>query len=145
MRWIAVLIGGIWRYSCHIWIDVGGLKLYGGASALYFILFLIFFSIGTVLMLLGFNLGDVDRWLDARAGWFDLIGTLAFKGLLVFILLICVLMVGMGLFERLPRKHRISRGKGKPPDESSSDRPLSFGAMIAALIVGYFAYVGIFN
>ena len=135
------LFGRIWRSSRNIGVEVGGVSLYGSAAGLYLNLFLIFFVIGGALMLLGFNLDDVDRWLDARAGWFDLIGTLAFKALLVLILLICVLMIGNGLFERVARKRRIPRGRTRSSDDSPSRRPLGFGA----LIVAYFAYVGIVN
>jgi len=143
--------GRIWRSSRQIGIDFGGVRLYGGAAGFYANLFLIFFVIGAVLLLFGVNLDAVDRWLDARAGWFGLIGTLLFKALLVVILLVCLVLIGNGLFERVARPRRRPQRKARSPDKAgspeaaASEKPMGFGAMIVALIVAYFAYVGIVN
>lgn len=132
MRWIAGLIGGLWNISRRSWVDVGGgLRPGSPAAGLYLFLVLIFFLIGLALMLLGFDLEAVDRWLDARADWFELIGTVIFKALLAVILLFCAVIIGAGLYER------VVPGKGK--------REFGLGLMIGALVAGYFVWVGLVN
>jgi hypothetical protein len=137
MRWITGLVRGIWNLSSNSRIDVGqGLRPGSRASAFYLFLLLIFFLVGLVLVLFGFKLGDVDRWLDAQSGWLDIAGTLLFKALFAFILFLCVLTLGVGLFTRLPRRRR-------PRDSGEPTKCLGFGAMAAALVIGYFAYIGL--
>lgn len=132
MRWIAGWIGGLWNISRRSWVDVaGGLRPGSPASGLYLFLILAFFLIGLALVLLGFDLDAVDRWLDARAGWFDLIGTLTFKAMLAVILTFCAVIIGAGLYGRLVP------GQG--------EKPFGWGAMIGALAVGWFCWVGLVN
>jgi hypothetical protein len=122
MGWLARLFRGI---------DTGtGLRPGSGASVLYLFLFLAFGLVGAILLLLGFDLDAVDRWLDARAGWFDAIGALVFQALLAAVLLICTVTVGAGLYERFRPSPR-------------SGRSFGWGAMIGALVVGYFCWVGL--
>lgn len=109
----------------------GGLRPGSGASQLYLFLILIFFVIGGVLMLLGFDLGEVDGWLDAHADGFELIGTVIFKALLAVILFFCAVIIGAGIYER------VVPGKG--------ERDFGWGLMIGALVVGYFVWVGLVN
>jgi hypothetical protein len=82
------------------------------------------------LVLLGFDLDAVDRWLDSRAGWLDAVGTLLFKAVLAVGLLICAGTIAGGLHERF----RTTRKPGAP---------VGWGAMIAALVIGYFCWVGL--
>jgi hypothetical protein len=187
MRWIWGLIRGIWGLFR---LFLAGVAFTAGAGGLYGILFEFFFAVGLVLVIFGVSLDSVDNWLDARADWFEWIGTILFKGLLAIILVCCVLVVGRGISGRLPlpgrpprhRKHRTPRAHGQrrvgkaavgqrmarakgaprlsesgellPGTESgseplaastSSDKPMGCGAMIAAIIVGYFCYVGLVN
>jgi hypothetical protein len=124
-RWIAWLIGALWRFSRRSWIDTGmGLRPRSGASALVLFLFLIFFLIGALLMLLGFDLGDVDRWIDAQGGWLDAIGSFLFRAACGLVILLCVLAVLGAIFDR------------KNPEKPG------IGCVILALIVGYFAWFG---
>ena len=126
LTWLPRLIGALWRFSRRSWIDVGmGLRPRSGSSALVLFLFLIFFLVGLVLLLFGFSLGDLDRWIDANAGSLDAIASLLFRALCGLILLFCVLTVGAVLFDR----------KG-------ADR-LGCGYAVGALVIGYFAWFGV--
>ncbi len=115
-----------------------GIRYYLGLAA-------IFGVIVGLKMLFGITLDDVDRWLDAHADWFELFGTVAFKGLLVFVLLMCLLLIGGELYARVAGKRRAPRGKGRSREAPRVERPLGFWGLILALIVAYFAYVGIFK
>lgn len=96
----------------------------GAASALLVFLFLILFPVGALLMLLGFNLDDVDAWLDAHGGLFDAVGTVLFRAVCGLVLLLCAIAILGALFDR------------KNPEKPG------IGCALAALIVGYFAWVG---
>lgn len=39
----------------------------------------VFTVIAIVLVLLGFDLGEVDLWLEAQGGWLDFVGRIAFR------------------------------------------------------------------
>lgn len=124
-RWIASLIGALWRFSRRSWIDTGiGLRPGSPASGLVLFLFLIFFIIGLVLVLFGFDLGDVDRWIDAQGGWLDAVFSLLFQAACGLGILICLITIGCAIFDR-----------GKP------DRP-GFGCALLALVVAYFLWFG---
>lgn len=187
MRWIWGLIRWIWGLAR---IALVAVAYSVGAGGLYGLLFMFFFAVGLVLVLFGFDLDAVDIWLDARADWFDWIGTILFKTLLAIILAGCAFVVGKGIYDRLPlpgrpprhKKHRATRARGQhrtakaavgqrmarakgaprlsesgellPGVESgsepvaasaSSNEPMGCGAMIAAIVVGYFCYVGLVN
>jgi hypothetical protein len=122
MGWLAGLLRGI---------DTGtGLRPGSRASALYVFLFLAFCLIGGALVLLGFDLDAVDRWLDARTDLLDAIGTLIFKAVLaVVLLLLCALTMGGGLYQLV-----------RPP--RNGDR-IGWGMMIATLVIGYFCWIGL--
>jgi len=109
------------------------LRPFRGAAALYLFLFLVFFVIGAVVLLLGYGLGDADRWFDRQAGWIEIVATLAFRGVCALALLLCVGTIGVGIVGRLA-----------PPREGE-DGPPGWGAMFAALVVGYFAWFGIID
>lgn len=101
LTWIPRLIAFLWSFSRRSWIDVGmGLRPRSGASALVLFLFLIFFIVGLLLVMLGFNLGDVDRWIDAQSGWLDAVGTFLFRAICGLVLLLCAFMVWSALFDR---------------------------------------------
>lgn len=104
--------------------------LRGPAAILYLSLFAAFFAIGLVLVALGFDLNEVDRWLDAQGGWLDLAGRIIFKILLFFVLLICAFIIGSGLYDRVRRQ--------------VNEESFGWGWMVGALFVGYFAWVGVF-
>ena len=103
-----------------------GIRFGSGSSVLLTFLFFVFFLIGLVLVLLGFDLSEVEAWLDRHADLFDLIGTILFKGLLLGILAICLLIATSPITDR-----------------SNKDRP--GGCMILiAIAIGYVCVVGVF-
>ena len=102
-----------------------GLRFGSGAAALYTFLFLIFFLIGLALVLLGFDLGDVDRWLEAHGGWIEAVADLLFRAVCAGILLLCLFMIGGAIFDR-----------------RNPERP-GLGCAFLALIVAYFAWFGV--
>jgi len=124
---IGAFFGQLWR-TANFWriSPLGevrtGSKLAGG------LLFLVmpFGVAGVVLVAFGFDLDRVDRWLDAQGGWLDAVGTLAFRVLLGFILLICGALILGWLFDR-----------------KNPDRP-GWGTALGALIVGYFCAMSVF-
>ena len=125
-RWIGRLVSGFWSFSRASHVDVGmGLRPGSGASALYIFLFLVFFLIGLVLVLLGFDLGEVDNWIDAQGGWLDAVGTVLFRIVCGLVVLLSVVTVWGAIFNR------------KDPN-----RP-GLGCAIGAIIIGYFAWFGV--
>ncbi|WP_395645198.1 hypothetical protein [Terricaulis sp.] len=116
----------LWRLA-RFWPDPGmGLRPGSGVAVFVTFLILLFTCIGIVLVILGFDLNRVDVWLDAHGGLFDLIGTVLFKALLAFVLLVCAILVAGALFDR-----------------SNPERP-GIVSVLVALLIGYFAWVGIF-
>ena len=112
--------------------------LFRGAACLYVSFFLFFFVIAVVTMLLGYELGDVDRWLDSQSGWIAAVGDLLFRSLCAFILLCCAAIIGIGLWNRFSPAARQTR-----PGPGVEDKPIGWGTMIGALVVGYFVYFGV--
>jgi hypothetical protein len=123
-RAIGRVIAWLWAFSRRSWIDTGiGLRPRSGASALVLFLFLILFPIGLVLVLLGFDFGDVDAWLERQSGWLDAVGTLLFRGIAGFTLLMCVLLVVSAVVDR------------KSPDR------IHLGCLPGIAILAYFAWI----
>jgi hypothetical protein len=148
MRWITAPIRFLWHVARTSWVSIDpALRPRSGASALKLFFFLIFFVVGLVLVLLGFDLDDVDRWLDAQGGWLDAIGTLAFRGLSGLILLICVGMVAGGVAQwfgkpdaKATRRAKLGRTQANGAD--SDDGRIGCLAMGIAAVIGYFAWFG---
>jgi hypothetical protein len=125
-RWIGWLIGALWRFSRRSWLDTGlGLRPRSGASALVLFLFLIFFLIGALLMLLGVDLAEADRWIDAQGGWLDAVGSLLFRLACGLVILLCLFTIGGALFDR-----------------DNPQRP-GLGCAALAVLAGYFAWFGV--
>ena len=94
------------------------LRFGSGGAALYTFLFLI----GLALVLLGFDLGDVDRWLDAQGRWIEAVANLLFRAVSAGFTLLCRFMIGWAIFGR--------RNPEKP----------GLGCAFFALIGAYFAW-----
>lgn len=125
-RWIAWLIGALWRFSRRSWIDTDmGLRPRSGASALVLFLFLIFFLIGLVLVLLGISLGDVDALIEAQAGRIDAVASFLFRAVCGLVILLCLFMIGGAIFDR-----------------NNPERP-GVGCALVAVVVAYFAWFGV--
>lgn len=127
------MLGWLWRFARGSHVDVSGeLRPGSRASALYLFLVLVFAVVAILLLALGFDLGDVDAWLDRQGGWLDALGTIAFRALLACVLLACTLMGGLAL-----------RGIGRRlAGRRAADDP-GWGTLLLALVIGYFAAVGL--
>lgn len=125
-RWIAWLTGALWRFSRRSWIDTGtGLRPRSGSSALLLFLFLVFFLIGLLLVLLGFDLGALDALIDAQAGRIDSVASFLFRAVCGLVLLLCLFTVGSAIFDR-----------------KNPERP-GVGCALVAVLVAYFAWFGV--
>lgn len=125
LRAIGRSIAFLWSFSRRSWVGVHeGLRPRSGASALVLFLFLLFFVVGLILVMLGFDLGHVDAWLDAHGGWFAAIGDLLLRLVWGTVLLVCLILIGLAL-------HDLTRGK------------LRIGTILLSLLVGYFAWIGV--
>jgi hypothetical protein len=126
LRWIAGLIGALWRFSRRSWIDTGiGLRPRSGASALYLFLFLIFFLVGLILLLFGINIGSLDALIDAHAGRIDSVASFLFRVVCGLVMLLCLFMIGGAIFDR-----------------NNPERP-GVGCALVAVVVAYFAWFGV--
>lgn len=124
-------MAGLGRFLRDLGYLVGdGLRWRSGGALLFGFLFAALFVVGLGLVLLGFDLDAVDRWLEARAGWFDLIGTLLFRALLVLIVLVCGFAIGAGLYQRVTRAPKY-------------EETIGWSVMILALAIGWFCWGGI--
>ena len=103
-------------------------------AAISFFLTVLLFIIGFILTLLGVDLGGVDLWLEGHGEGIDGLATLAFRLVAGLVLLICVLMIGSGLFGK-------RGGDGQGGDKSGGDKP-GVGCMVLLAIIGYFAWIG---
>lgn len=135
MRFITAILGGLWDFSKNTWISIfPDLRPRSGASAITVFLFLLFFIIGSILMLLGFDLDDVDRWLDGQVDWLDAIGSLLFRLLCGAILLASVALVAGGLYQKFV-------GPARRPDDE--DTGIGWGAILVFAVIGYFSWFGV--
>jgi hypothetical protein len=145
--WIGSLIRGLWGFARASHIDPGnGLRPGSGAAAIYLFLVLVFGVIGLVLVGLGFDLDEVDAWLARQGGWLDAAGSLAFKALLAGLLLVALLLVGGGLHGSWRRliggRGPGARGaKGRAAEAEAAE--MGPGSVLAGLVLGYFAAVGL--
>lgn len=113
---------------------VDGVRIGSPLAAGTMFLFLVFLGVGMVLLMLGFDLDQVDLWLEAQGGWLGLVGKLMLKALFLFILLMCVLIGAVGPILALF-------------DRESTERPKIFGTlmlMLGSLVAGWFAWNGLF-
>jgi hypothetical protein len=149
MRGIRGTIVLIWRLCRASWVNVGnGLRPNSLASAMYLFLYSMLFIIGLILVLLGFDLAEVDRWLDGHSGWFELFGTIVLKAFWAVMLLTCVIMVGAAMHGRLRALARLLRrepkvvaaGRGRT---TAGGDGLGWGSILVGLILGYFAAIGL--
>lgn len=116
-------------------------------GCLYLYLFLALFVVGSILNLLGFDLARFDLWLDDHADLFDAVGSTLFRVFCGGILALCAFGVLGGLWQKFvaPRA-RMGDAADFVPDEAATEvpeeEPLGWGCMLVALVVGYFAWVG---
>ncbi len=124
-RAIGRFIAFLWDVSKRSWVKVHpDLRPRSGASALYLFLILFFFCIGLILVMLGFDLNDVDLWLEAHGGIFAAIGMLLFRLFWAVVLFFALFFVGYAVYDLRNGKFRI-------------------GMALSGLIIGYFAWFGV--
>src|SRR5262245_20894949 len=123
---IGAFFGQLWR-SANFWriSPVVGVRTGSKLAGALMFLVMVFSIIGMILVVFGFDLDNVDRWIDAQIGWLDAVGTLAFRVLLGLILIICGITILGWMFDR-----------------KNPERP-GWGMALGALIVGYFCAVGV--
>jgi hypothetical protein len=137
-------ISALWGFSRGLRVEGGpGLRPGSGAATLWTFLFLVFLLVGLVLLALGFDLDEVDRWIDRRVDWFDLAGTILFKGLLAAVLLFCVLLGGFALYARIDvMLCGLRRLAGSRRPAAPDDAP-GWGSLLVSVVIGYFAAAGL--
>jgi hypothetical protein len=154
LGWLAAPLRGLWSIARGSRIDVGGgLRPGSGASALYLFFFLVLCLIGGLLVGLGLDLQRVDAWLDSHKTWFELAGAIAFKAVLALVLFVSAVISGAGLWSHIGAiarwTTRQAAGREAPRHAEVGSRseasPFGWSAIIVALIVGYFAAVGLFT
>ena len=121
----------LWR-AARFWPDPG-MGLRPGSNNAVFVTFLIllFSIVGVVLVMLGFDLKDVDVWLEAQGGWLDAAGSFLFKALLAFIVLMCAILLLASLYDGVFARDKKDR--------------LGIRTALLALVIGYFAGVGLLD
>jgi hypothetical protein len=101
MSWIRGLLAGAWGVAHTVAVLVAkGWR----TPPLYLFLLTFFLVVGAVLVLIGVDLGAADRWLDDQAGWLDRLGTLVFRAVFGLILIGCVVVIVLGVYQRFPSR-----------------------------------------
>jgi hypothetical protein len=124
VRWLGSLFSFIGRFGCIVQV-----------CAAIFLIGVLLWLVGLVV---GFSLGDVDAWLRAHGGLFNMVGTVLFRIGCGFVLLCCVAAVLSALFERA----RTPETGAAPETDPDPSKPSGLGCAFVALVVGYFAWIG---
>lgn len=116
----------LWNLARFLTVPLSiGLRLGSRAAQLFGFLFLLFCIFFGVVALFGGDIGQVQAWFDRHAAAFDLAGTVLWKIVLGFVLLMC----GLTFVAQFTN--------------SREDRPGCFGIGVA-VIIGYACVVGLF-
>lgn len=88
---IGAFLGRLWR-TADFWrvSPIEGVRTGSKLAGGLMFLVMLFGVVGVVLVTLGFDLNDVDRWIDAQGGWLDLVGSVLFRGLVWLVFIVCV-------------------------------------------------------
>jgi hypothetical protein len=133
---LGALIGSFWRFAKGT-----GYVPNRGVRVLYIFLTLIFMTVALVLLGLGVELDEADRWLDRHGGAISLIADWLWRGACGVVLLFCVIIVVISLIDWGKRIYGGGTELGLPPDEPPPPRA-SGCAFLVALVIGYFAWTG---
>ncbi|HWU74018.1 MAG TPA: hypothetical protein VN137_11065 [Sphingomonas sp.] len=146
MGLVGKVLSYLWRLSRGGWLgDQVGARIGSGGARLFTFIWLIFLIVAIVLVLSGFDLEAVDRWLDAHSSWFELIGDVLFRIFYGFVILLC----GLTIYTLGEEIVFPAGRKAEPPDpneDESNDgkrhvvrRGLG---ILLAMAIGYVAWVG---
>lgn len=138
-NWLGALFRFIGHFGCRVQI----------AAVLFFIAILL----SLVGLVAGFDLNDVDLWLQAHGGFFSAVGNVLFRIGCGFVLLCCVAAVLGAIFDRPKRapgpdaapRDLLAPPPAPPPApdvDPDAAKPIGIGCALLALVVGYFAWVG---
>ncbi|TXL71963.1 hypothetical protein FHP25_27390 [Vineibacter terrae] len=146
MRRIQGLLSGVWQATrIYALVFAGG----WGRPRLYVFLLTLFLLVGVVLVLIGVDLEDADRWLDRQGGWLAALGSAALRVVFGLVLLGCAVAVLAGLYQRLPGRRQVpvwdGRKERRRTQSRQGDGRIGWGMMILALVIGYFAFIGTFG
>jgi hypothetical protein len=87
---------------------------------------MVFAIIGVILVALGFDLNEVDLWLDAQGGWLDFVGSVLFRGFVWAVFLFCVFCSGLMIYVFVAE-----------PESRKSLGSLALGFLIPVLIAWF--------
>ena len=148
MGFIGKVFGYLWRLSRGGWLgDQVGARIGSGAARLFTFLWLIFLIVAIMLVAFGFDLEAVDRWLNAHASLFDLIGGILFRILYGFILLLCGLTIytlgeEMILPDKAQQDRKHDEEEADPEDDGKRHIVRRGLGILVALGIGYVAWIG---
>ena len=98
----------LWR-SAMFWriSPIEGVRTGSSLAGCMMFLVSVFTIVAVVLVLLGFDLGEVDLWLEAQGGWLHFVGSVVFRVciwlLFLFSVLCCVVIVWSWFAEKESR------------------------------------------
>lgn len=139
-RWLGALFGFIARFGPIVLL-----------CAICFLIACVLALLGRVF---GFTLDDVDAWLADHSSWITAVADVLFRLGCFFVLVICAVVV-VGAVHGLVRTARprdleapprapIPIPGFRPAVDREAQKPPGIGCALAALVVGYFAFVGTF-
>jgi len=110
---IGRFVAGLWR-SAMFWrvSPLEGVRTGSSLAGCLMFLFLIFCVIGALLMMLGFDLAEIDLWLDAQGGWMDFAGRILFRGLVWLVFLFCVLCLAVFVYALFANRESLGNPLG---------------------------------
>lgn len=148
MRWLTAPLGFLWAIARQSWVAVDPLlRPRSGSSALLLFLVMVFGLVAIILRLLGIDLIDADRWLDAQSGWIEAVASLAFRGLCGLIFFACVVTVGAASVQRVmhlggKERRRSGLHAGGRPGNADKTGNIGCFAVGSATVLGYFTWFG---
>jgi hypothetical protein len=132
LKGILQAIGGV---LALIWVWMGSVFAFAGLFGPWIFLAVVLFVVGLVLTLLGFDLDQVDLWLEAHGGFINAVGSGLFRLFCGLVLLLCGFAVFGGLYQQIA---------GKKPARGEDER-IGFGMIAVSAVIGYFAFFGTFG
>lgn len=126
-RALGAFLSSLWR-TANFWriSPLEGVRTGSSLAGCLMFLVMLFGVIGVVLVMLGFDLNEVDLWLDAQGGWLDFVGSVLFRGLVWAVFLFCVLACGVMIWSLFADRESL--------------KPL-WGAFLGFLVMAFIAWM----